>query len=173
MREGDARASDKYGRARRRRASEQQRRARERYTKQGLEPRFDGGSAHKRRRRLERRCDQRLAAGSAQVAAAGPDPPAAREALMTAPHSRRGGETRSGPSHAGPGDDSLGSMGGGGGSRGAVISASPPTPPASTQPHLDAGCTRGAEQSASWPAAEGKCRRRNKRKLSKDEDAAP
>ena len=107
------------------------------------------------RRRHERRCDQRLATGAAlpAVSPAGPDPPAAREALMTAPHGRRSGRTTNGPSYPGPGRHSWEITGSGGGTRGAVISASPPTPPCLTRPHADAGCTRGAEYSASGPAA--------------------
>ena len=89
------------------------------------------------------------------VAPGGSYPPAAREALRTAPHGRRGGLKTSGRSCAVPGRHRREMRDGGGGTRGAVISASPPTPPCPTRPHADAGCTRGAEYSASRPASAG------------------
>ena len=95
--------------------------------------------------------------------------PAAREALITAPHGRQGmpadtrahntcrrtaagrdpRQTRCGPCEAARNDAD--------GTRGAVLSASPSAPPkpALLLHHCVSGRTRGADHSASWPGMRG------------------
>ena len=111
--------------------------------------------------------------------------PAAREALITAPHGRYdedvSARVRSDRSCRTTPSDRLqrlryarcirryrhvGEAGNVGGTRGAVISASPPTPPRSSSPSCgtaNAGRTRGADHSASWPAeSDDTCTRKNR-----------